>query len=307
MFHRRFPEALRKLDQVLDITPDDPVALALKAGVAQMEGDLPRAAALLAPLHPNPDQTQVLEIQIYQAILERRPAPIIARLKEVLAQPDPALGYLNGELRFCLGWAQQVAGDHAAAQETWRQARSELESFLKDQPENYSLKGDLALTDMGLGDKAAALALTEHAITENPIEKDVNIGPRPIEILARVQRRQESPTARSPLYKNCSQFRKVPDSGFPCRLLLSCFSSTPCSIHSGIIRASKNSSPRPRRKRRTNNATRSTQRTFFAELIPSSPFAAHARESLGQIRTLELRNSARFVQSRHSLRMHLTR
>ena len=171
IFHHRLPEALRKLDQVLDITPDDPYALALKAGIALMEGDLPRAAALLAPLHPNPDQTQVLEIQIYQAILERRPAPIIARLKDVLAQPDPALGYLNGELRFCLGWAQEVAGDHAAAQETWRQARSELESFLKDQPDNYSLKGDLALTDMSLGDKAAALALAERAIAENPIEK----------------------------------------------------------------------------------------------------------------------------------------
>jgi hypothetical protein len=33
---------------------------------------------------------------------------------------DPALGYFNGELRFYLGWAQEVAGDHAAAQETWR-------------------------------------------------------------------------------------------------------------------------------------------------------------------------------------------
>jgi len=55
-----------------------------------------------------------LETQVGQAILERRPAPIIARLKEILAKPDPALGYLNGELRFWLGWAQKFAGDHAA-------------------------------------------------------------------------------------------------------------------------------------------------------------------------------------------------
>jgi hypothetical protein len=32
------------------------------------------------------------------------------------AKPDPALGHYNGELRFWLGWAQEVAGDHAAAQ-----------------------------------------------------------------------------------------------------------------------------------------------------------------------------------------------
>ena len=49
---RRFPEALRKLDQVLDITPDDVDTLATKAAIAQAEGDLPRAAALLAPLPP---------------------------------------------------------------------------------------------------------------------------------------------------------------------------------------------------------------------------------------------------------------
>src|SRR5438128_8386173 len=124
---RRFPEALRKLDQVLNITPDDVDILAEKAAIAQAEGDLPRASALLAPLRPAADLNQALETQVYQAILERRPAQIIPRLKEILAKPDPALGYFNGELRFYLGWAQEVAGDHAAAQERWRQARSELE------------------------------------------------------------------------------------------------------------------------------------------------------------------------------------
>jgi TolB-like protein/Tfp pilus assembly protein PilF len=183
---RRFPEALRKLDQVLNITPDDVDTLALKAAIAQAEGDLPRAAALLAQLHPNADDPIALGTQVYQAILERRPAQIIPRLKEVLAKPDPALGYFNGELRFWLGWAQEVAGDHAAAKESWRQARSELEPFLKEQPENYILIGDLALTNMGLGDKAAALALSERAMTVIPIETDVVDGPGPVEVLARV-------------------------------------------------------------------------------------------------------------------------
>ena len=134
-----------------------------------------------------------LETQVCQAILERRPAQIIPRLKEILAKPDPALGFYNGELRFWLGWAQEVAGDHAAAQESWRQARSELESFLKEQPENYQLIGDLALTDMGLGDKAAALALTEKAMAVMPIEKDALAGPASIEILARVAARLGEP------------------------------------------------------------------------------------------------------------------
>jgi hypothetical protein len=83
--------------------------------------------------HPNADQILALETQIIQAILERRPTAIISRLKEILAKPDPALGYIDGELRFGLSWAQEVAGDHAAAQESWKQARSELEPFLKQQ------------------------------------------------------------------------------------------------------------------------------------------------------------------------------
>ncbi len=190
---RRFPEALRKLDKVLDITPDDLETIVLKAAIAQAEGDLPRASALLAPLHPNGDDSAALETQAYQAILERRPAQIIPRLKEILTKPDPALGYINGELHFWLGWAQEVAGDHAAAQESWRQARSELEPFLKEQPENYILIGDLALTNMGLGDKAAALTLAEQTMAAMPIEKDAVSGPAPIEILARVAARLGEP------------------------------------------------------------------------------------------------------------------
>jgi hypothetical protein len=71
------------------------------------------------------------------------------------------MGYFNGALRFWLGWAQQVGGDHAAAQENWRQAHSELEPFLKDQSDNYNLMQDLALVEMGLGNKAAALSMAE--------------------------------------------------------------------------------------------------------------------------------------------------
>ncbi len=184
---RRFPEALRKLDQIFNITPDDVHALTFQADIAQAKGDLPRASALLAPLQPGADDPPALETQVYQAILERRSGQMISRLKEILAKPDPALGYLNGELRFWLGWAEEVDGDHVAAHESWRQARSELESFLKEQPENYRLMGILALTNVGLGDKAAALALSERAVAALPIEKDAAFGgPRSLGILARV-------------------------------------------------------------------------------------------------------------------------
>ena len=190
---RRFPEALRKLDQILAIAPGDIDALVEKAAIAQAEGDLPGAATLLAQVQPAAGDPTAWETLAYQAILERRPAEIISRLKEVLAKPDPAVGYLNGELRFWLGWAQEVAGDHTTAQETWREARTELEIFLKDQPENWSLLDDLALIASGLGEKAAAFTLVERAIALHPIEKDAANSPQSIDILARIAARLGEP------------------------------------------------------------------------------------------------------------------
>jgi TolB-like protein/class 3 adenylate cyclase/Tfp pilus assembly protein PilF len=190
---RRFPEALGKFDQVLDIMPGDVDTLAAKAAIAQAEGDLPRASALLIELRPPAEDPQALETQVYQAILERRPRQIIPRLTEILAKADPALGSITGELRFWLGWAQDVAGDHTAAQESWSQARSELEPFLKEQPENFTLIGDLALVSMGLDDKAAAFKFIEGAMAVISIEKDAVWGPIPIEILARVAAQKGEP------------------------------------------------------------------------------------------------------------------
>ena len=190
---RNFSLALRKLDYILDITPGDVDTLAYKAAVAQAEGDLPRASAMLDGLRPTADQSEALETQVYQAILKRQPAPMVRRLTEILASPDSSFGYINGELRFWLGWAQEVAGDKAAAQQSWRQARSELESFLTEQPDNISIIADLTWTNLGLGDKAAALALLERAMVANPIEKDALFGPISIEILARVAARTGDP------------------------------------------------------------------------------------------------------------------
>jgi serine/threonine-protein kinase len=96
-------------------------------------------------------------------------------------------------LRFWLGWTQELAGDHVAAQESWRQARSELDSFLKEQPENCQLIDLLALINMGLGDKAAAFGLLERAMAAMPIEKDTLDGPVVIETLAQVAARLGEP------------------------------------------------------------------------------------------------------------------
>jgi tetratricopeptide (TPR) repeat protein len=183
---RRFPDALRKYEGVLNITPDDPQTLGYEAGILQAMGDLPRASALLTPLYSRADDGDTIDTQAYQAILERRTAPIIPRLKEMLSKPDSAPGNYKGALRFWLGWAQDTADDHAGARESWTQAKNELESYIKEQPENYLLIGALALTEMKLGENALAMTLADRGLAVNPIEKDAMTGPLSLEVFARV-------------------------------------------------------------------------------------------------------------------------
>src|SRR4030095_17020522 len=63
---RRFPDAVRKYDQVLNITPDDVGAIGSKAAVLQAQGNLSEAATLLAPLVPPPHHAFSLEKQVSQ-------------------------------------------------------------------------------------------------------------------------------------------------------------------------------------------------------------------------------------------------
>src|SRR5947207_8346426 len=183
---RRFPDGLHKYEDVLNITPDDPQPVAHQAAIFQAMGELPRASALLTPLYSRADDGGTIETQVYQAVLQRRTASIIPRLKEMLSKPDSALGNDKGELRFWLGWAQDIAGDDSAAHESWTQAKDALKSSLKEQPESYLLIGDLALTEMKLGENTLALTLADRGLSANPIEKDAATGPWPLEVFARV-------------------------------------------------------------------------------------------------------------------------
>jgi len=183
---RRFPDALRKYEDILNITPDDPQPVVREAAIFQAMGDLPRAAAVLAPFYSKPDDDSAIETQVYQAILERRTTSIIPRLKEKLSKLDSAPGDEKGRLYFWLGWAQDIAGDRAGAHESWTQAKNELEPYIKEQPESYLLIGDLALTEMKLGENTLAMTLADRGLAVNPIEKDALTGPWSLEVFARV-------------------------------------------------------------------------------------------------------------------------
>jgi adenylate cyclase len=190
---RQLAEADRYFAQALALEPDNNVLTMDRAFIAQCEGDLDRARRFLAQVQIKPDNFVGVQTQVRQNILERNPAAAVTFLQQVLAHPDPTIPRGNAEYRVSLGWAQKLAGDEAAARQSYLQARSELEALLKEQPDNGWIMGDLALTYMGLGDKAAAFRFAEQGIAANPMEKDALIGPGQIEALARVAAQMGEP------------------------------------------------------------------------------------------------------------------
>jgi TolB-like protein/class 3 adenylate cyclase/Tfp pilus assembly protein PilF len=183
---RRFSDAERKLDQVLEISPDDLDTLALKAAIEQAQGNLDRAATILQPLRPTAEHSTALQIKIYQQILERRSGSTLDYVKEILSKQDSALGYINGQLQFWLGWLEAVSGDGAAAQQSWREARHQLQQYRSEQPGNVSVVCDLALIDANLGETSAALDLLQRSQAAVPVEKDAVDGPVLLDVSARV-------------------------------------------------------------------------------------------------------------------------
>ncbi len=71
---------------------------------------------------------------------------------------------------------------------------------------------------MGLGDKAAALALSEQAMAANPIEKDALSGPESLEIFARVAAQMGEPDRAIAALQN---LLSIPYGGFPAGALTS--------------------------------------------------------------------------------------
>src|SRR6267378_3657704 len=180
---RRFPDAIRKIDEVLNISPDNKASVREKADITQAEGDLPRAAQFLSGQDVKSWGSNDIVTHTSQAIFERHPAEIIPQLKQILGDHGPNLDV--DQTRFWLGWAQEQSGDHAAARQTWQEVVSKLAATAKAEPDSNFLLDYLALTCACLGDKNAALSYARRSMELVPIEKDALSGPAELEIYAR--------------------------------------------------------------------------------------------------------------------------
>jgi len=186
MMRREFPDASAVLAHARAIAPEDVSLIACEASIAQAQGQLGHAQALLAPLPLQPDDPSVFETQVMQMFYEHQYPQAIRALQAALARPQqpPAR---RGQYAWLLGFAQQLAGDATAARATWLGARGQLESAQQKFPNEPDVAAALGLVDAALGEKDEALAQGRRAMQGQPASADATQGPAWQEQFARTE------------------------------------------------------------------------------------------------------------------------
>jgi TolB-like protein/Flp pilus assembly protein TadD len=184
---RQFPPALKLYDRVLDITPNDPDAMASKAGTYQATGNLEEAARSLSGINEQTFNLQIFSIKINQLRLEHNYGEAVRLLEARLAESYFSSQYDKGCTQVALALMKRLAGDKAGAEVAAQQARDTLEQLYKDQPDSPVFAARVAQGYAVTGEQDAALKLAERAVTLVPRSRDHVSGPTFEENLALIQ------------------------------------------------------------------------------------------------------------------------
>ena len=184
---RQFPAALELYDRALDILPNDPDLIAVKASIYQAEGNLEQAAKFLSQINAQTPSQNAFIIKMTELRLERNHAEAIRLLQARQAQFHFAHEIDKGTNQVILAFAQRLAGNTTESKTAAEQACNTLKVLRKDQPDNSFFAQQLSLANATLGEKDVALNEAERAIALLPNTKDRVSGPTREEVLALIQ------------------------------------------------------------------------------------------------------------------------
>ncbi|MGH8216700.1 MAG: hypothetical protein ACREPZ_13540 [Rhodanobacteraceae bacterium] len=184
---REFTDASAVLKHALAVAPDDASLLACRASLAQALGQFDDAGRQLAALPLQRDDPAIFKSRIMQWLYQHRYSDAVAALQAALdtsnATPDSDVG----DYWYLLGFAQQLAGDTAAAHQTWAAARDKLLAMQRGAPDEPAIAADLGLMYAGLGNNTEALAEANRAMQLQPAAADRTLGPAWREQRARIE------------------------------------------------------------------------------------------------------------------------
>ena len=184
---RQFPAALKLYDQALDILPDEPSVIALKASIYQAEGNLPEATKALSQVNAEANSNAPVRIKLTQFRLERNYTEALHFVQARQGRLRLTAGIDKGFKQVGNALVQRLAGDTASAKATAEQAQKTLEPLRKDQPNNPFIAAALAVAYATLDEKASAINEAQRAVTLLPSSKDRVSGPGFEENLALIE------------------------------------------------------------------------------------------------------------------------
>ena len=165
---KQYPAALKMLDRVLDIKPNDPDAMAYKARIYQAEGNLQEAAKLLSGINETSSDA-AFETKTAQLQFERNYGELVRLQQAKLTQDGP--GFAD---QYNLAIYQWLAGDTAGAKVTAQQMCNTLQPLYTNKPDIPGYAARLSVAYALMGKKEVALQLAERAVVVRANWKDVS-------------------------------------------------------------------------------------------------------------------------------------
>jgi tetratricopeptide (TPR) repeat protein len=184
---RQFRAALKLYGRALDINPNDPDLMRLKACIYQAQGNLQEAARLLSEINPQTTSLGAIVAKWNQLRLERNYGEAVRLLQAREGQVHFASEYERSAIQVMLAVAQRLAGDSAGAKFTAEQVRNTMERLCKDQRDNVRFALTLSISYALLGNKDDGLKEAERGVMVARTAKDQSDVPVYEEVQALVQ------------------------------------------------------------------------------------------------------------------------
>src|ERR1700693_2664891 len=184
---RRYNNLVATFDRALAVTPNDAVARVAR-GLAEMDANATVQPGQLAVqrvlANDSADGVKIVDRWFNIALCARDPNDAKRALASMLQEGITWGANVRPPRSFCEGLAAREFGDNETAMNAFADAREEMETVLKKQPDYAEAMSVLGMIDAALGRKEDALREGRRAVELLPVTKDVMTGPELVRNLA---------------------------------------------------------------------------------------------------------------------------
>jgi serine/threonine protein kinase/tetratricopeptide (TPR) repeat protein len=183
----KYTEAERYYDQAILRVPDLSYAYYSKARLyLSSEGSTEKARAILAEALQNIESTKnpFINLFFHLDVFDRNYQEALDQLSLISEDEDDFFHYIPNTLQYARIY--MYMGNKDLAKKHYDEARSILESKIKERPEDARFHSSLAIAYAGLGRKEDAMREGELAVEIQPLNKEAMRRPHRVEDLARI-------------------------------------------------------------------------------------------------------------------------